>query len=273
MGRDKRKRRPSRSRKFQFTRPHGARQPSRNTGTSRQGFQFTRPHGARPSSPWPVPVRRRFNSRARMGRDSRKHAVAKAVHVSIHAPAWGATGGDAARTPSPAFQFTRPHGARRRTMCVRRDGTGFNSRARMGRDFLAARVVVADFVSIHAPAWGATDKDAQKEFDKWFQFTRPHGARLLAAGNRASMQGVSIHAPAWGATIAKAPSAMPFKFQFTRPHGARHHQGRHLCRLCFNSRARMGRDFCRPAFESACTCFNSRARMGRDGSRGANGIK
>jgi len=56
-------------------------------------------------------------------------------------------------------------------------------------------------VSIHAPAWGATQ--ACKQF------------HLLPS--------VSIHAPAWGATQPfAAKMGLPLKFQSTRPRGARH---------------------------------------------------
>jgi len=54
----------------------------------------------------------------------------------------------------------------------------FNSRARMGRDCGFVVLPPQPGVSIHAPAWGATD-----EFDDV--------VRVLV---------VSIHAPAWGAT-------------------------------------------------------------------------
>jgi len=99
-------------------------------------FQLTRPHGARPGH------RRRgqwlpgFNSRARMGRDN------------IAAQSAGCMN---------RFQLTRPHGARRSSsgmmvsLILR-----FNSRARMGRDCRLPRHIQAEFVSTHAPAWGAT---------------------------------------------------------------------------------------------------------------------
>ena len=54
-------------------------------------------------------------------------------------------------------------------------------------------------VSIHAPAWGAT------EFDYDEPETWP----------------VSIHAPAWGATTSKCRSKIPCRFQSTPPHGGR----------------------------------------------------
>ena len=148
--------------------------------TGQQTFQFTLPHGERPppvlTPPRPVPV-------------------------SIHAPAWGAT-------PTIPAITTR--------------GRGFNSRSRMGSDWPNAHVTtnIALFqftlphgerlkglrwllgvipVSIHAPAWGATE----------------------AVPVRPSRLPVSIHAPAWGATPTFAASASALRFQFTLPHGGR----------------------------------------------------
>jgi len=76
-------------------------------------------------------------------------------------------------------------------------------------------------VSIHAPVWGAT-----------------HGLHDLEP-----FPLVSIHAPVWGATKGLpccSPSSM---FQSTRPYGARRELERILRGLvCFNPRARMGRD-------------------------------
>jgi len=56
------------------------------------------------------------------------------------------------------------------------------------------------FVSIHAPAWGATQNN-QEEIQEEF---------------------VSIHAPAWGATDSLIVKIAPPRFQSTRPRGARH---------------------------------------------------
>ena len=78
-------------------------------------------------------------------------------------------------------------------------------------------------VSIHAPAWGATDLG---ELDKFiggkFQSTRPRGARLTKSTISGLGSIVSIHAPAWGATNALA------KIRAAK-------EG-------FNPRARVGRD-------------------------------
>ena len=127
--------------------------------------------------------------------------VSPSSEVSIHAPARGATrrplrlGHDHRRFNSRAregrdadlldginqtmFQFTRPRGARPPRPSWRSATTRcFNSRAREGRDAPDVAQTRAWFVSIHAPARGATDV--------------LHG--------RGPQEAVSIHAPARGAT-------------------------------------------------------------------------
>ena len=59
-------------------------------------------------------------------------------HISIHAPAWGATGGS-----DSAFLTI----------------TDFNPRARVGRDYIKPEYDMEDVISIHAPAWGATKSE------------------------------------------------------------------------------------------------------------------
>ena len=77
----------------------------------------------------------------------------------------------------------------------------FNPRTRVGCDSLVAFHGLAPrFVSIHAPAWGATN-----------QFV------FLIRGEL-----VSIHAPAWGATTWARPlPASSSRFQSTHPRGVR----------------------------------------------------
>ena len=123
-----------------------------------------------------------FNPRARVGRDTNRWAGRHGEEVSIHAPAWGATGIVSPDTQTQlvsihapawgatffefihksiahAFQSTRPRGARQETPYDE-----------------VAQVVV----SIHAPAWGATRQFIFNQlFDRAFQSTRPRGARLL----------------------------------------------------------------------------------------------
>ena len=140
---------------FQFTRPRGARPsfdlwPSESrcfNSRAREGrdkerrrcpgrgrFQFTRPRGARLTAAATIEKDRGFNSRAREGRDDSASALEPLVFVSIHAPARGATGCSACRNGFASFQFTRPRGARREMAVSMGELSGFNSRAREGRD-------------------------------------------------------------------------------------------------------------------------------------------
>ena len=123
--------------------------------------------------------------------------------VSIHAPAWGATDHhDLSMTTRYAFQSTRPngvrrdagklgiqgkefqstrpHGARRRTFPLLVLSYSFQStRPHGARPTKDGQWLIKNYVSIHAPAWGATHIFANQDIE---------------SGR------VSIHAPAWGAT-------------------------------------------------------------------------
>ena len=75
-----------------------------------------------------------------------------------------------------------------------------------------------------------------------FQSTRPHGARLIVV-QQLTAGTVSIHAPARGATLLRLI---------------------HLMLLCFNPRARAGRDGTAKRVHETHSSFNPRARTGRD---------
>ena len=231
---------------FQLTRPRGARPLARKTFEELSGFQLTRPRGARlvvfyrdlqialvsthaPARGATRPPPRsgggatRFNSRAREGRDS-LYGYADPV--------------------KPKFQLTRPRGARqprpeqvetarcfnsraregRDTFALYpwRDRDSFNSRAREGRDLDAPSQLSKHHVSTHAPARGATRSPSTQSRRRWFQLTRPRGAR------RSNHEAHGLRR----------------RFQLTRPRGARHSligpQGPEG--PSFNSRAREGRD-------------------------------
>ena len=113
----------------------------------------------------------------------------------------------------------------RPTLIIR---SSFNPRARVGRDTTRPGRSLMSSVSIHAPAWGATDAltttnaaalfqstrprgarlmgITSLDVDAWFQSTRPRGARPWLLSRLDKLRGVSIHAPAWGAT---SPSPSP----------------------------------------------------------------
>ena len=80
------------------------------------------------------------------------------MHVSIHAPARGATGSGSRPTSGRgSFQSTPPRGGRRSPTTRPAPRNGFNPRPRAGGDFEAGWLGgMADGVSIHAPARGAT---------------------------------------------------------------------------------------------------------------------
>ena len=103
-------------------------------------------------------------------------------------------------------------------------GSGFNPRARTGRDVrLAVTHIGADR----------------------FQSTRPHGARRRARNRSKLLALVSIHAPARGAT-AKCLAVVRHEraVSIHAPARGATVSGERFCALsrCFNPRARTGRD-------------------------------
>ena len=99
------------------------------------------------------------------------------------------------------FQSTRPRGARPISIAYLEGEERFNPRARAGRDYRQLIPYTVLFVSIHAPARGAT----------WFEFACPLRAKRFNPRARAGRDNivkvinrygsVSIHAPARGATF------------------------------------------------------------------------
>ena len=177
-------------------------------------FQSTHPRGVRPDCrcrfPWPQTC---FNPRTRVGCDVAVWSFPSAVApVSIHAPAWGATGAfRPVKLVTKKFQSTHPRGVRRKGAFPQPPTLPrFNPRTRVGCDqeAMAARDEGQD-VSIHAPAWGATGwslPPARKTAS--FNPRTRVGCDLLHGCFAAHAGLVSIHAPAWGATRTP-PSSRP----------------------------------------------------------------
>ena len=163
--------------------------------------------------------------------------------VSIHAPAWGATELKPATTPTRVFQFTLPHGERPCFLATHAGGASFNSRSRMGSDITADTTypLVRCFnsrsrmgsdlaflppmrggrVSIHAPAWGATEVCYGSFHARKFQFTLPHGERLESAAYVARYCLFQFTLP-HGERLTRSPVPLSvISFQFTLPHGER----------------------------------------------------
>ncbi len=77
-------------------------------------------------------------------------------------------------------------------------------------------------VSIHAPAWGATESHQHHKAHTTCFNPRPRvGGDLLAQISIIRPCSVSIHAPAWGATLAVDFLASANRFQSTPPRGGR----------------------------------------------------
>ncbi len=192
---------------FQSTHPRGVRR-SFHCKANRPGllFQSTHPRGVRPGNAPSSFGPRRFQSTHPRGvRQPLLWGNGSLIMVSIHAPAWGATTSQAhSHHHQCEFQSTHPRGVRRaaciamshfmdcfnprtRVGCIfisTEPSSGlpdcFNPRTRVGCDVeVAQNIVEREFVSIHAPAWGAT---ARASADAWsssaFQSTHPRGVRL-----------------------------------------------------------------------------------------------
>ena len=93
-----------------------------------------------------------------MGSDPDRQPVLERLVISIHAPAWGATGYQEEGCEwYELFQSTLPHGERRSGLFGFAVFSEFQSTLphgeRPAHDITAAD---SDVISIHAPAWGAT---------------------------------------------------------------------------------------------------------------------
>ena len=177
------------------------------------GSDSTHPYGRHP--------RRRFNSRSRVGSDSFAGATMAKGEVSIHAPAWGATGDGGVGLRGGGFNSRSRVGSDTRGWRGRRPLTSFNSRSRVGSDleqmmtfptpscFNSRSRVGSDVVhvflvqcrdSFNSRSRVGSDCQSLRPFRTCrFQFTLPRGERQRR-GHRHRPRRVSIHAPAWGAT-------------------------------------------------------------------------
>jgi len=97
----------------------------------------------------------------------------------------------------------------------------FNPRSRMGSDIKSSTRTARLYVSIHAPAWGATSDTIRALNYILFQSTLPHGERPFVNPHCSHLSG----------------------FQSTLPHGERQIKGIGMIdEFSFNPRSRMGSD-------------------------------
>ena len=123
------------SRKFQSTRPRGARRKTKGASQADQGFNPRAHVGRDRADTHRAMMSLSFNPRAHVGRDGGKSKIHhKKRLVSIHAPTWGATYSTDAGTTLSEFQSTRPRGARLSVNIKFSRSCSFNPRAHVGRD-------------------------------------------------------------------------------------------------------------------------------------------
>ena len=127
-----------------------------------------------------------FNPRSREGSDLQKgQAVLHVLLISIHAPARGATLSDWKKKAEDAeFQSTLPRGERPTDILVFVLSIDFNPRSREGSDGYHRCQLINSFISIHAPARGATVLYFNNDDSYIFQSTLPRGERRICRRKR-----------------------------------------------------------------------------------------
>ena len=207
---------------FQSARPRGARPALANKTGMIVVFQSARPRGARPSRSRRSACFRRFNPRAREGRDRAPKCDSDCGGVSIRAPARGATRRIRQIRPMMRFQSARPRGARHqghRSQVQR--GRSFNPRAREGRDVEYPKIPEQRNGFNPRAREGRDDRPYRRPTD-WRCFNpRARGGRGAGVGIGRGGDVVSIRAPARGATTFAPSGAVFAGFQSARPRGAR----------------------------------------------------
>ena len=165
-----------------------------------------------------------FNPRTREGCDTFAGICEQlAKIVSIHAPARGATRSCGRRvTGTSSFNPRTRVGCDLFCVMYMRFVFSFNPRTRVGCDPSPDEVQRYCDVSIHAPAWGATQHRCGRDHADHVSIHAPAWGATRAGDTPRGRGRVSIHAPAWGATVMLM-TATPRRrlFQSTHPRGVR----------------------------------------------------
>ena len=229
---------------FQSTHPHGVRHNLTVCKTAHPLFQSTHPHGVRQRTPGGFYTLFCFNPRTRMGCDCRGRLERPKGHVSIHAPARGATKLGRRSTVCWRFQSTHPHGVRPRTGFGRRIGKRFNPRTRTGCDKTCN--YAASFVHGFNPRT-RTGCDASKGTI----------GSITDSFNPRTRTGCDHRRRSYSPRLPR--------FQSTHPHGVRLVDCKSVSStLCFNPRTRTGCDRRSAECNYHSPCFNPRTRTGCD---------
>ena len=188
---------------FQSTHPSGVRPQWHGRYHRRQLISIHAPQWGATSMAWPVSsAAAYFNPRTPVGCDTGverilfEHGEFQSTHpsgvrrgsqgaviqywdISIHAPQWGATTSSALLTSGEQFQSTHPSGVRRYSESTSIFHLQFQSTHPSGvRREQQSGGGVSEFISIHAPQWGATGGTRNVSARPSFQSTHPSGVRL-----------------------------------------------------------------------------------------------
>ena len=146
------------------------------------------------------------------------------------------------------FQSTLPRGERPHGLDAVDNLFCFNPRSRVGSDFNDYKNSRVDYVSIHAPAWGATSSSTAALIIFLFQSTLPRGERLHNSTSLTKREDVSIHAPAWGATMIILVIHLPSFVSIHAPAWGATISFTYSFSIvcCFNPRSRVGSDSASP---------------------------
>ena len=186
--------------KFQSTHPRGVRHVIKFLVTNVQQFQSTHPRGVRHveytsyveycrisihAPTWGATFLAPLSFNFMLFQSTHPRGVrlylptlSTLCGISIHAPTWGATSVSFFKGLVYSFQSTHPRGVRPASIAVLLHCWNFNPRTHVGCDVSALALRQRNWISIHAPTWGAT----------------PVVTCLLVRHH------ISIHAPTWGAT-------------------------------------------------------------------------
>ena len=163
---------------FQSTLPRGERRHIGVNVLFHDLFQSTLPRGERPREIHPHQSEHNFNPRSREGSDIDRNVCRCVYRISIHAPARGAT--DLGRSTSAGVMDFNPRsreGSDLEAVLQETASPDFNPRSREGSDCSGVKFSRISFISIHAPARGATSSFFIPETGFEFQSTLPRGER------------------------------------------------------------------------------------------------
>ena len=148
--------------------------------------------------------------------------------------------------PSGAMDFNprTPVGCDPTGLKISHRDTDFNPRTPVGCDTIPRVRRAENGISIHAPQWGATQRDSKS----------------------ATVIPISIHAPQWGATRSRVSGVPKMAFQSTHPSGVRRCLGLHDSRGCLISihAPQWGATRSRVAMPGLLAYFNPRTPVGCD---------